>query len=145
MDLEFFHVFFMVGAAITAIWWLWVCLSKTQPLISTGTWRAILLGSVVVNLAILFYVLTTWASWDVRGDPYYLIGYASLGFLWVYGTVPWLGTFVMVGGSGSGVTGLGGIGRGGVRGATKRATGSQPNPLERSSEPSAATATLPFC
>jgi hypothetical protein len=93
MDLEFFHVFFMVGAAITAIWWLWVCLSKTQPLIPTGTWRAILLGSVVVNLAILFYVLTTWASWDVRGDPYYLIGYASLGFLWVYGTVPWLGTF----------------------------------------------------
>ncbi len=93
MDLEYFHVFFIIGAAVTLIWWLWVCWSPTQQLVPTGAWRAVLTATLPVNGAILLFVLTRWASFDVVGDPYYILGYGSLGLLWVYATAPWLGTF----------------------------------------------------
>lgn len=93
MDLESFHVFFIVGAVVTVGWWLWTCLAPTSPLIRSRDWRFVLLASLVINVAILLVVLTTWASFDVVDDPWYILGYASLGLVWVYATVPWLGTF----------------------------------------------------
>jgi hypothetical protein len=93
VDLEFFHIFFIGGAVVTLLWWLWTCFAPTSPLVPSTGWRLVLSGSVVVNVVILLVVLTTWASFDVVDDPYYILGYASLGFLWVYATVPWLGTF----------------------------------------------------
>ncbi len=93
METDVFHILFIVGAVAILGWWLWICLAPTQPLVPTATWRAILVLSVVVNAAILLTVLTRWASFDVIFSPYYVASYAGLGLLWVYGTVPWLGTF----------------------------------------------------
>lgn len=93
MDLEFFHVFFMVGAIATAIWWLVVCLQPGSELTRASDWRILLLSTLFVSVAIIVYVLLHWASFDVVDDFYYLAGYTALGILWAFGTVSWLGAF----------------------------------------------------
>ncbi len=93
MDLEFFHVFFIVGAVVTIIWWLVVCFRPGQELIRARGWRLLLFAALLLSIAILLYVLTHWASFDVVSDPYYILGYGALGILWVFGTVSWLGAF----------------------------------------------------
>ena len=93
MDLEFFHVFFIGGAIVTIIWWLVVCWRPGNELIRARDWRLLLTAALLISIAIMFYVLTTWASFDVVRDPYYIAGYGALGILWVFGTVSWLGAF----------------------------------------------------
>ncbi|MCC6981762.1 MAG: hypothetical protein IT535_00690 [Bauldia sp.] len=93
MDLEFFHVFFIVGAAVIIVWWLVVCFRPGNELVRARDWRLLLFAALLVSVAILLYVLTTWASFDVIRDPYYITGYAALGIVWVFGTVSWLGAF----------------------------------------------------
>lgn len=93
MEDDFFYLAFIVGGVGTLIWWLTVCFAPTQRLVPSAAWRLILFASVGVNGAILLTVLTTWASFDVVTDPFYITAYLMLGMLWVYATVPWLGSF----------------------------------------------------
>jgi hypothetical protein len=81
-DRPIFVLFDVAGFAVLG-WWLYKLLSPTHHFVQHWRWRAALLGSFALSLAAILFVLTTWASFDVVGDPFYVIGYLSLGVVWI--------------------------------------------------------------
>ena len=76
-------VFFDLGAAALLVWWLVKLLRPTHHVYRHWRWRLTIAGGLAASLGAIFFVLTHWASFDVVDDAYYVIGYLSLGLLWI--------------------------------------------------------------
>jgi hypothetical protein len=81
-DRPFFVVFDVAGVAVLG-WWLYKLLAPTHHFVQHWRWRAALLGSLSLSIAGIWFVLTSWASFDVVDDPFYIVGYLSLGVVWI--------------------------------------------------------------
>lgn len=86
--------FFFAGAAFVGYWWLSKAWMPANGILKVSNWRYALTGSLLLSLFVLYFVLTTWASWDVRASTFYVLGYLAMGVIWVFGSVKFLGTFV---------------------------------------------------
>ena len=78
-------VFFDIGGAVLLAWWLYKTLAPTHHLYRHWRWRSVVLIALAVSIALIYYVLRRWASYDVIDNPYYIIGYLALGLLWISG------------------------------------------------------------
>ena len=81
-DRPFFVVFDIAGLALLA-WWLYKLLAPTHHFVQHWRWRAALLGSLALSIVGILFVLKTWASFDVVDAPFYIVGYLSLGVVWI--------------------------------------------------------------
>ena len=78
-------IFFDAGAVVLLVWWLVKLFRPTHHAYGHARWRATLLVALAASLAGILYVLEAWASFDVVDAPYFIVGYASLGLLWITG------------------------------------------------------------
>jgi hypothetical protein len=78
-------VLFDVAAAALLVIWLVKLLRPTHQLFHAWRARLAVAVALLIGIGVIAYVLTHWASFDVVDDPYYVIGYASLGLLWLTG------------------------------------------------------------
>src|SRR5262245_5009173 len=78
-------IVFDAGAAVLLVWWLVKLFRPTHHVHGHVRWRAALLLALAASVAGILYVLTSWASFDVVDAPYFIVGYVSLGLLWITG------------------------------------------------------------
>jgi len=83
MDDRPFFVVFDAAGLVALGWWLYSLLAPTHHFVQHWRWRVTLLGSLALSIAAILFVLKTWASFDVVDDPFYVIGYLSLGVVWI--------------------------------------------------------------
>jgi len=78
-------VLFDIAAVVLLGFWLFILLRPTHHLHRAWRARVTVVAALALSLAIIVYVLLHWASFDVVGDPYYVLGYLSLGLLCIIG------------------------------------------------------------
>jgi uncharacterized membrane protein YjfL (UPF0719 family) len=76
-------VAFDLAAALLLAWWLVKLLRPTHHMYAHWRGRVTVAGALAASLGVIAYVLRRWASFDVVDDPYYVLGYLSLGLLWI--------------------------------------------------------------
>ena len=72
-------IVFDIAAVVVLAWWLFGSLAPTHHFVGQWRWRSALLGALGLSLAAIYFVLTTWASFDVVDSTFYIVGYLSLG------------------------------------------------------------------
>jgi hypothetical protein len=87
-------LFFLAAACFVGYWWMSKAWLPSNGILHVNSWRYVLTGSLIASLAVLYLVLTHWASYDVISSTYYVLGYLSMGVIWVFGSVKFLGIFV---------------------------------------------------
>jgi uncharacterized membrane protein YjfL (UPF0719 family) len=72
-----------IAAVVVLAWSLFGSLAPTHHFVGQWRWRSALLGALGLSLAAIYCVLTTWASFDVVDSTFYVLGYLSLGVIWI--------------------------------------------------------------
>ena len=72
-----------IAAVVVLAWWLFRSLAPTHHFLGQWRWRSALLSALGLSLAAIYFVLTTWASFDVVDSTFYVVGYLSLGLIWI--------------------------------------------------------------
>jgi hypothetical protein len=81
-DRPFFLIFDLGGIAALA-WWPYKLLAPTHHFVQHARWRVALIAALALSVAALLFVLRNWTSFDVVDAPFYIVGYLSLGVLWI--------------------------------------------------------------
>lgn len=81
------------AALFATVFWLWKIFAPVHHRFFTWRWRIVLIGALVSCLSLMHWVLTSWASFDVVADPYYVWGYMALGLAWISVGVKVIGYF----------------------------------------------------
>ena len=76
-------IVFDIAAVVVLAWWLFRSLAPTHHFLGQWRWRSALLSALGLSLAAIYFVLTTWASFDVVDSTFYVVGYLSLGLIWI--------------------------------------------------------------
>ena len=93
MENDPIFMFFDAAAVAVLLWWCYKLLAPTHHATGHWPWRVTLLTALVVSVGTILFVLESWASFDVVDDPYYILGYLSLGVLWISMSAKFLGIF----------------------------------------------------
>ena len=76
-------IVFDIAAVVVLAWWMFESLAPTHHFVGQWRWRTALLSALGLSLAAIYFVLTTWASFDVVDSAFYVVGYLSLGLIWI--------------------------------------------------------------
>jgi uncharacterized membrane protein YjfL (UPF0719 family) len=74
---------FDAAAVVVLGMWLYRLFAPTHHVYRQLRWRLAILVALAASAAAILFVLRQWASFDVVDAPYYIVGYMSLGVIWI--------------------------------------------------------------
>ena len=93
MEADPIFIVFDIAAAVLIAWWLYKVFAPTHHVYRQRRWRVAILGALAASAVAILFVLRNWASADVVDDPYYIVGYLSLGIIWITASAGLLARF----------------------------------------------------